>query len=283
MGGRLRKGGNAGSAAGTAAPVKMCPGRTVRSAPLHLLVHLLAKPPRQARSHPSGGGFAERALDVLTLRATTGAGSAVSDDFILETENLTKEFAGFIAVNGVSLRVARGTIHALIGPNGAGKTTCFNLLTKFMRPSRAADRLQGARHHAAASCRGGAARAGALVPDLRGLSAPDGAGKRARRAAAQARVARSISGARSACSMSSTSGRWRSSPTSACRPSPIAPRWNCPMAANAPWRSPPPWRSIPEMLLLDEPMAGMGHEDIDRISALIKIGRRPPHGADGRA
>src|SRR6201987_1831383 len=60
----------------------------------------------------------------------------VSDDFILLTENLTKEFAGFVAVNGVSLRVKRGTIHALIGPNGAGKTTCFNLLTKFLSPSR---------------------------------------------------------------------------------------------------------------------------------------------------
>src|SRR5947209_12671242 len=60
----------------------------------------------------------------------------VSDDFILLTENLTKEFAGFVAVGGVRLQVARGTIHALIGPNGAGKTTCFNLLTKFLRPTR---------------------------------------------------------------------------------------------------------------------------------------------------
>src|SRR5260370_32139749 len=60
----------------------------------------------------------------------------VSDDFIRLTENLTKEFAGFVAVNGVSLQVSRGTIHALIGPNGAGKTTCFNLLTKFMSPTR---------------------------------------------------------------------------------------------------------------------------------------------------
>src|SRR3954469_13999237 len=58
------------------------------------------------------------------------------DDVILETEDLTKEFAGFVAVNGVSLRVQRGTIHALIGPNGAGKTTCFNLLTKFLSPTR---------------------------------------------------------------------------------------------------------------------------------------------------
>jgi len=55
---------------------------------------------------------------------------------ILQTEDLTKEFAGFVAVNGVNLRVERGTIHALIGPNGAGKTTCFNLLTKFLAPTR---------------------------------------------------------------------------------------------------------------------------------------------------
>src|SRR5438046_10594850 len=60
----------------------------------------------------------------------------MSGDIILETEDLTKEFAGFVAVGGVALRVARGTIHALIGPNGAGKTTCFNLLTKFLSPTR---------------------------------------------------------------------------------------------------------------------------------------------------
>src|SRR6202158_1638589 len=60
----------------------------------------------------------------------------MTDDVILQTEGLTKEFAGFVAVNGVSLRVERGTVHALIGPNGAGKTTCFNLLTKFLQPTR---------------------------------------------------------------------------------------------------------------------------------------------------
>ena len=56
-------------------------------------------------------------------------------DCILETQKLTKEFKGFVAVDQVDLRVKRGTIHALIGPNGAGKTTCFNLLTKFLRPT----------------------------------------------------------------------------------------------------------------------------------------------------
>lgn len=56
-------------------------------------------------------------------------------DVILETRSLTKEFKGFTAVNDVNLRVQRGHIHALIGPNGAGKTTCFNLLTKFLVPT----------------------------------------------------------------------------------------------------------------------------------------------------
>ncbi|KQW91672.1 ABC transporter ATP-binding protein [Massilia sp. Root418] len=59
-------------------------------------------------------------------------------DVILETRNLTKQFRGFTAVNAVNLKVQRGHIHALIGPNGAGKTTCFNLLTKFLTPTSGA-------------------------------------------------------------------------------------------------------------------------------------------------
>src|SRR6266852_3195627 len=65
-----------------------------------------------------------------------GLDQRMADDVILETEGLTKEFRGFVAVNDVNLKVTRGTIHALIGPNGAGKTTCFNLLTKFLDPTR---------------------------------------------------------------------------------------------------------------------------------------------------
>ena len=59
----------------------------------------------------------------------------MSQDIILETRQLSKEFKGFVAVDKVDLKVRRGTIHALIGPNGAGKTTCFNLLTKFLTPT----------------------------------------------------------------------------------------------------------------------------------------------------
>lgn len=56
-------------------------------------------------------------------------------DYILEAHDLTKSFGGFVAVNGVNLRIQRGSIHAIIGPNGAGKTTMFNLLTKFIAPT----------------------------------------------------------------------------------------------------------------------------------------------------
>ena len=68
--------------------------------------------------------------------------SGVSDS-ILETTGLTREFRGFVAVNGVDLSVRTGTIHALIGPNGAGKTTCFNLLTKFLQPTRGTIHFKG--------------------------------------------------------------------------------------------------------------------------------------------
>ncbi|MEI7532317.1 MAG: ABC transporter ATP-binding protein [Betaproteobacteria bacterium] len=57
------------------------------------------------------------------------------NNLILETQSLVKSFKGFVAVNDVNLKVKRGSIHALIGPNGAGKTTCFNLLTKFLTPT----------------------------------------------------------------------------------------------------------------------------------------------------
>jgi branched-chain amino acid transport system ATP-binding protein len=85
----------------------------------------------------------------------------------------------------VNLKVRRGSIHALIGPNGAGKTTCFNLITKFLPPTRGQilyngqdiTRGEGGRHRAA--------RHGAQLPDLGDLPASDAARERARRAAAQ--------------------------------------------------------------------------------------------------
>ncbi len=67
----------------------------------------------------------------------------MSNEYILETRGLTKEFKGFVAVSGVDLQVRRGDIHALIGPNGAGKTTFFNLLTKFLAPTRGTIHYRG--------------------------------------------------------------------------------------------------------------------------------------------
>jgi ABC-type branched-subunit amino acid transport system ATPase component len=76
-------------------------------------------------------------------RGEIGRASQV-DDIILETNGLTKEFLGFVAVGDVSLQVRRGSIHGLIGPNGAGKTTCFNLLTKFLPRPAARSAMTGA-------------------------------------------------------------------------------------------------------------------------------------------
>jgi branched-chain amino acid transport system ATP-binding protein len=73
---------------------------------------------------------------VMTQLATTSdCVSTAGGAYIMQTRGLRKEFKGFVAVNDVSVSVKRGEIHALIGPNGAGKTTFFNLLTKFLPPT----------------------------------------------------------------------------------------------------------------------------------------------------
>jgi branched-chain amino acid transport system ATP-binding protein len=72
-----------------------------------------------------------------------GGRAAQPDDVILETRGLVKDFKGFRAVDSVDLRVVRGQVHALIGPNGAGKTTCFNLLTKFLEPTAGSIHFNG--------------------------------------------------------------------------------------------------------------------------------------------
>jgi len=59
----------------------------------------------------------------------------MTDETLLQTRSLTKEFRGFRAVSDVDLVVQTGTVHALVGPNGAGKTTLFNLLTGFLEPT----------------------------------------------------------------------------------------------------------------------------------------------------
>jgi branched-chain amino acid transport system ATP-binding protein len=67
----------------------------------------------------------------------------VSTETALRTTGLVREFRGFRAVDGVDLTVAEGSIHALVGPNGAGKTTLFNLLTGFLRPTHGRIEVHG--------------------------------------------------------------------------------------------------------------------------------------------
>jgi branched-chain amino acid transport system ATP-binding protein len=96
----------------------------------------------------------------------------VETDYILETKNLVKEFKGFVAVSDVNLRVRKGAIHGLIGPNGAGKTTVFNLLTRFLPPTRGTIIYKGhdiTRHGAAEIARRGLVRSfqiSAVFPHL---------------------------------------------------------------------------------------------------------------------
>jgi branched-chain amino acid transport system ATP-binding protein len=77
-----------------------------------------------------------RKRSIMSPEAATRALRTRSSDVAIQTSDLCKEFAGYKAVAGVSLSVKKGSIHGLIGPNGAGKTTCFNLISKFLQPTR---------------------------------------------------------------------------------------------------------------------------------------------------
>ena len=190
-------------------------------------------------------------------------------DIIVETEGLTKQFKGFTAVNNVNLKVRRGSIHALIGPNGAGKTTCFNLITKFLTPTRGRIVFNGqdiTRTPPAAIARLGMVRSfqiSAVFPHLTVLENV--------RVALQRALGTSFAFWRSAASLEvlddraielveavglgdfidETAGELSYGRKRALE---IATT----LALD------------PEMMLLDEPMAGMGHEDIDRIVQLIR-------------
>src|SRR5215218_9160263 len=95
---------------------------------------LLARVPSRPGATNGVGGAREAESPARAAPEEDGGGMA--KEVILQTEGLSKEFRGFYAVKDVALQVRRGAIHALIGPNGAGKTTCFNLLTKFLTPTR---------------------------------------------------------------------------------------------------------------------------------------------------
>ena len=188
---------------------------------------------------------------------------------ILETSGLTKEFRGFVAVDGVDLRVLPGTIHALIGPNGAGKTTCFNLLTKFLQPTRGTIHYKGrdiTGLAAADIARLGLVRSfqiSAVFPHLTVLENVRLALQRARGG--------SFDFWRSEKVLTVYDDRARAlledvGLTDYISDSAV----ELPYGRKRALEIATTLALDPEMLLLDEPTAGMTHEDVDRTVALIK-------------
>ncbi len=188
---------------------------------------------------------------------------------ILQTEGMTREFRGFVAVNNVNLQVMPGTIHALIGPNGAGKTTTFNLLTKFLQPTRGTIRYEGrdiTRLSPAQVARRGLVRSfqiSAVFPHLTALENV--------RLALQRKRGGSYDFWRSerlltryddqAASLLEDVGlsEYRQTPAALL---PYGRKRALEIATTLALE--------PRMLLLDEPTAGMTHEDVDRVVALVR-------------
>ena len=190
-------------------------------------------------------------------------------EIILATEDLTKEFAGFTAVNGVNLQVERGTIHALIGPNGAGKTTCFNLLTKFLSPTRGRITYKGEDITALAPAdiaRLGMVRSfqiSAVFPHLTVLENV--------RIALQRKRGGSFDFWRSRTVLDEFNSRALELITDVGLAAFVnETAIELPYGRKRALEIATTLALDPEMLLLDEPTAGMGHEDIERIAALIK-------------
>jgi len=192
-----------------------------------------------------------------------------ANDFLLETRGLTKEFSGFVAVSNVDLKVRRGQIHALIGPNGAGKTTFFNLLTKFMAPTRGAIIYRGADitlEKPAQVARRGIVRSfqlSAVFPHLTALE--------------NVRIALQRS-------LGTSFHFWKREATLAVLDARAREllgvvdlgAFAAVVAVELPYGRK---RALeiattlamdPELMLLDEPTQGMGHEDVDRVTALIR-------------
>ena len=190
-------------------------------------------------------------------------------DYILQTEGMTKTFGGFVAVRDVDLKVRRGSIHALIGPNGAGKTTCFNLLTKFLAPTKGRILFNGrdiTTRQSADVARLGLVRSfqiSAVFPHLSALENVRVALQRNRGDSfdfwRSKRVLDRLNEA--AERLLDDVGLARFVQTKAVE-MPYGRKRALEIATTLALE--------PEMMLLDEPMAGMGQEDIARIQALIK-------------
>jgi branched-chain amino acid transport system ATP-binding protein len=195
--------------------------------------------------------------------------TAMANDIILEARGLTKEFKGFVAVNDVNLAVRRGTIHALIGPNGAGKTTCFNLLTHFLTPTRGQIFFNGREitgSRPAAIARQGLVRSfqiSAVFPHLTVLENV--------RIALQRKRGHSLDFWRSERVLHEHDARARELIEAVGLADFVGTTaGELPYGRKRALEIATTLALEPEMMLLDEPTAGMTHEDVDRIAALVK-------------
>jgi len=193
----------------------------------------------------------------------------MSTDVILETRGLVKEFKGFVAVDEVGLQVQRGTIHALIGPNGAGKTTCFNLLTKFLEPTRGHILFEGVditREKPAQVARRGMVRSFQISSTFPHMSVLDNV-----RVALQHTLGTATNFLVSARTLSQLDGRCMELLAEvglaefARRPAielPYGRKRALEIATTLAMQ--------PKLMLLDEPTQGMGHEDVEMVTQLIR-------------
>ena len=193
----------------------------------------------------------------------------MSAEFILETRGLTKEFKGFVAVNQVDLKVQRGHIHALIGPNGAGKTTFFNLLTKFLPPTTGTIVFNGTditSEKPAQTARRGIIRSfqiSAVFPHLTVLENV--------RAALQRNLGTSFHFWKAESTLFHLHERARQLLAEVdLQDFADELTVNLPYGRKRALELATTLALEPELMLLDEPTAGMGHEDVDRVTQLIK-------------
>lgn len=190
-------------------------------------------------------------------------------DVILETQDLVKEFKGFVAVSHVNLRVQRGHIHALIGPNGAGKTTVFNLLTKFLGPTRGRILFEGqdiTNERPAQTARRGIIRSFQISATFPHLTVLENV-----RIGLQRRLGNSMHFWRSERTLDALNPRalelldtvgLRDFAGSVTAELPYGRKRALEIATTVALE--------PKLMLLDEPTQGMGHEDVERVTQLIK-------------
>ena len=195
--------------------------------------------------------------------------NAMADDIILKTSGLTKEFKGFAAVQDVNLNVRRGSIHALIGPNGAGKTTVFNLLTKFLQPTKGSIHFNGidiSAEQPAQIARRGVIRSFQISATFGHMTAMENV-----RVALQRQLGTSFHFWRSAKSLNQLNGRAMElleAVDLATYASTLA--VEMPYGRKRALEIATTLALDPELMLLDEPTQGMGHEDVDRVAELIR-------------